>query len=122
MLKAAVKHTITLGCSLRQTQLLVKRVGVWLSAQELFERFHLVLTPATLEHGMAIPASLGGVHRILLEDGVEHVGGVDLGTTRVSRFQDFVRCYGRGYYGKKMVKVRLLFNNKLTKRNGNNAP
>ena len=67
---------------LGQSQLLVEGVGARLAAQELGQRLHLVLAATLLQHLVAVAAAMGLVHGVVLEHGVEHVGGVDLGTVR----------------------------------------
>lgn len=59
---------------LRKPQLPVERIGLGLAAQELGERLHLVLAATTLQHGVAVTAALGLVHRVVVEGRVEHVG------------------------------------------------
>lgn len=63
-----------------KAQLPVKSLGTRFPAQEILERLHLILAAAALEHGVAISAAFLGVHGVFGEDGVEHVGAVDLGT------------------------------------------
>lgn len=66
----------------RESQLLIKRLGTRLPTQKVFERLHLILAASALKHSMAIPAALLAVHGVFGEDGVEHVGAVDLGARR----------------------------------------
>ena len=64
---------------LTDAQLLVKRVRGRFSTEEILEGAHLVLAASSLEDGVAVASALGRVHRVGGEDGVEHVGRVDLG-------------------------------------------
>lgn len=63
----------------RKTQLPIKGLGTRLSTQKVLESLHLILTATALEHGVAVAAAFGGVHGVGGENGVEHVGAVDLG-------------------------------------------
>ena len=69
----------TLRRPLRKAQLLIKRVRLGFPAEEVNQCLHLILAAALLEHRVSISSSFLGVHRVLLEDAVEHVGAVDLG-------------------------------------------
>ena len=60
-------------------KLLVERLGARSPAQKLLQYLHLLLRTTALEHSMPVPPSLLGVHGVIFEDGVEHVGGVHLG-------------------------------------------
>lgn len=61
-----------------ETQFLIKRVGLGLSAQELNQRLHLVLAASLFEHRVSVPATLLGIHRVLSKDTIKHVCRVDL--------------------------------------------
>jgi hypothetical protein len=58
----------------RESQLLVESICLRFSAEELNQSCHFILTAPLFEHGVAVPTTLFGVHRIFLENGVEHVG------------------------------------------------
>ena len=60
------------------TQVLVEGLGIGLAAKEFLQRRHLVLAATLLKHGVAIPAALFRIHRVFLEDAVEHIGRIDL--------------------------------------------
>ena len=62
----------------RQPQLAIKRIPIRFPAQKPLQRLHLVLAAALLQHQVPVPAALLPVHGVLGEDGVEHVGAVDL--------------------------------------------
>jgi hypothetical protein len=62
----------------RDTEFLVKGLGLGLAPEEFLEDVHFFLGAATLEDGVAVAAALLRVHGVGLEDGVEHVCGVDL--------------------------------------------
>lgn len=64
---------------LRDAQLLVESVSLRLATKELLKDVHFLLGTAALEDGMAVAATFSRVHRVRLEDSVEHVCGVDLG-------------------------------------------
>lgn len=64
---------------LTQPQLSIKGLRTRFPAQEILERLHLVLASPSLQDRVSVPSTLGGVHRISGEGGVEHVGAVDLG-------------------------------------------
>lgn len=84
-LQSEVNSLIVLGFysiaidRLGQSQFLVKGVGLGLAAEEVGQGLHLVLAAALLEDAVAVSAAGGWVHRIVLEDSVEHVGRVYLG-------------------------------------------
>jgi hypothetical protein len=63
---------------LADTKLLIERLRLRLAPQEFLQNLHLLFASTTLEHSVPVPATLLAVHGIGLEDGVEHVGGVDL--------------------------------------------
>lgn len=56
----------------------MKRVPVRFPPQEPPERLHLVLAAPLLEHLVPVAPALDPVHGVPREDGVEHVGAVDL--------------------------------------------
>lgn len=59
---------------------MIKCFWVWFSTEEVDEGLHFVLGAASLEDGVAVATAFFGVHGVGSEDGVEDVGGVDLGT------------------------------------------
>jgi len=61
-----------------KTQLPIKSLAARLPPQKPLQCLHLLLAPALLKHLMPVPSSLLGIHGILSEDAVEHVGAVDL--------------------------------------------
>jgi hypothetical protein len=64
---------------LRQSQLLIERLGLRFPSQKVRQGLHLVLTAAFLQNHVAVPTAFLRIHGIRLEDGVEHVCGIDLG-------------------------------------------
>lgn len=71
-----------LSCSilvgLSQSQLLLKRLRIWLSAKKLGQDVQSFATATLLQHGPTIPSALLRIHGILAKDAVEHVGAVNL--------------------------------------------
>lgn len=62
----------------REAQFLVEGVCLGFSTQEIDQGLHFVLAAALLEHGVAVPSAFFGIHRVLPENCVEHVGRVYL--------------------------------------------
>ena len=60
-------------------ELLVERLSARFPAQKVFEDIHLLLRSTALEHSVSVPSPFLGIHGVVLEDRVEHVGGVHLG-------------------------------------------
>lgn len=65
--------------TLCQAKFLVERIGLRITTKEVLEGLHLILAATLLEDRVAVASTFLGVHGVFLEDGVEHVGGVDLG-------------------------------------------
>lgn len=61
---------------------MIERFRAWFSTEEVDEGLHFVLGAASLQDGVAVATAFFGVHGVGSEYGVEHVGGVDLGTIR----------------------------------------
>lgn len=68
-----------LRTTLCQAQVLIECIGLRLTTQEFGQSLHLILATTLLQNLVAVATASGLVHGIALEDGVEHVGGVDLG-------------------------------------------
>lgn len=64
---------------LLEAQFPIESLRAGLPAEELLQRLHLILASSLLEHAVPVPTAFLGVHRVLGEDAVEHVHGVDLG-------------------------------------------
>lgn len=67
-----------LRTTLRQSQVLIECIGLRLTAQELGQSLHLILAATLFEHLVTVATTSSLVHGVVLEDCVEHVGGVDL--------------------------------------------
>ena len=63
---------------LAQAQLLVEGFRGGLATKEVLKRLHLILSTATFKNSMSVTSTFLAVHRVLLKDGVEHIGRVDL--------------------------------------------
>lgn len=62
----------------RNAQFLVESLSAGLSAQELFQKFHLVNAATSLQNGVAVSATFLAIHGVLLKERVEHVQRKDL--------------------------------------------
>lgn len=61
-----------------QTQLPVKRITIGFTSKEALQGLHLILASTLLEHQVSVSAPLLAVHRVLLEDRMEHIRAVHL--------------------------------------------
>lgn len=66
------------GYLFREPELLEECIRAWLAPKELLECEHLILGPTALKNGVTVAAALYAIHRVGLEDRVEHVRGIDL--------------------------------------------
>ena len=69
---------LTLSTLFRDPQFLIESLSARFPAQELLQDIHFLFASSALEDCMSISTSLLSVHGVVLEDGVEHVRGVDL--------------------------------------------
>lgn len=72
------------GALLTEAQLAVESLRARFPTEEVDEGLHLILTTTTLENGVTVATAFGRIHGLGGEDGVEHVGAIDLGASVAS--------------------------------------